>query len=88
VGNLAVRVVPRSRDAHVDVTAAGVVIRVRAAAEHGRATDEARRALAGSLNVPPSAIRLLRGARSRDKVFQIEGMTGTQALQRLRADSS
>jgi uncharacterized protein len=62
-----------------------VVIRVRAAPEGGRATDEARRTLAGSLDTPPSAIRLLRGARAREKVFEIDGMTGGQALQRLQA---
>ena len=62
-----------------------MVIRVRAAPEGGRATDEARRALARSLDVPPTAIRLLRGPRARDKVFEIDGMTGSEALQRLRA---
>jgi uncharacterized protein len=85
VGSLSVRVVPRSRDARVDVTPAGVVIRVRAAPEGGRATDEARRTLAGSLGTPASAIRLLRGSRAREKVFDIHGMTGNEALQRLQA---
>jgi uncharacterized protein len=69
----------------VDVTPAGVVIRVRAAPEGGRATDEARRTLAGSLGTPPSAIRLRRGDRAREKVFDIHRMTGGEALQRLQA---
>jgi uncharacterized protein len=72
----------------VDLTSSGVVIRVRAAPEGGRATDEARRALASSLDLPPSAIRLVRGARSREKVFGIDGLTGSEALQRLQALTS
>jgi uncharacterized protein len=78
-------VVPGSRDVRVDVTPAGVVIRVRAAPEGGRATDEARRTLAGSLDTSPSGVRLRRGARGRQKVFEIDGMSGSEALQRFRA---
>lgn len=61
-----------------------IVIRVRAAPEGGRATEEAARALAAALGVPPSTVTVLRGRRSREKVFEVAGMTGDEALQRLR----
>ena len=63
----------------------GIVVRVRAAPEGGRATEEARKALAAALGTPPSAVTLRRGRRSRDKVFDLARMTKEEALQRLRA---
>ena len=52
-----------------------VLVRVRAAPEGGRATDEARRALARVLGVPASRVRLRAGARQRIKVFEVDGMS-------------
>ena len=60
-------------------------MRVRAAAEGGQATEEARRALAESLGVPGSVVELHRGARSRTKVFEVAGLGQQQAEMRLRA---
>jgi len=62
-----------------------IVIRVRAAPEGGRATEEARRALADALGMASSAVTLRRGRRSREKVFEVARLTTEQALQRLRA---
>jgi uncharacterized protein YggU (UPF0235/DUF167 family) len=84
MGKLEVRVVPRAGRTEVAVGERGVVVRVRAAPEDGRATDEARRALAGALDVPASAISVVRGARSRRKLFEVDGIDGSEALQRLR----
>jgi uncharacterized protein YggU (UPF0235/DUF167 family) len=68
----------------VEAASGAIVIRVRAAPEGGRATAEASRALAAALGVPPSAVVLRRGRRSREKVFEVAGLTGDEALQRLR----
>jgi hypothetical protein len=84
VGNVAVHVVPRSDRTAVDVSAGRIVIRVRAAPADGRATEEARRALAGALGVPPSRVTLLRGPRSRDKIFEVAEMTRAEVLQRFQ----
>jgi uncharacterized protein YggU (UPF0235/DUF167 family) len=84
MGTLAVRVIPRSDRTEVAVGERGVVVRVRSAPADGRATEEARRALARGLGVPASAIALRRGARSREKVFEVAGITGAEALQRLQ----
>ena len=64
---------------------AGVVVRVRAAPEGGRATAEARRALAAALGVPASAVRLRSGARSRVKVFAVAGLAHGEPERRLHA---
>jgi uncharacterized protein YggU (UPF0235/DUF167 family) len=85
VGSLGVRVVPRSGRTIVETTSDAIVVRVRAVPEGGRATEEARRALAGALRVPPSEVTLRRGRRSREKVFEVARLTREQALQRLQA---
>lgn len=69
---MSVRVVPRSGRSVVEPDEeGGLVIRVRAAPESGRATEEARRALAAHLGVPASQVRLRAGARSRRKLFEV-----------------
>jgi uncharacterized protein YggU (UPF0235/DUF167 family) len=84
VGSLTVRVVPRSKRRGVEASSEGIVVRVRAAPEGGRATEEARKALAVALGTPASGVSLRRGRRSREKVFELAEMTEEQALQRLR----
>jgi uncharacterized protein YggU (UPF0235/DUF167 family) len=85
MGAVTVRVVPRAGRTSVAVRDGGIVVRVRPAAEGGRATEAARRALAEALDVPASTVRLRSGARSRTKVFDIDGLDETQATMRLRA---
>lgn len=84
-GTVTVRVVPRSGRSAVEMGPAGVLVRVRAAPEGGRATEEARRALAGALGVPASSVRLRTGARSRTKVFEVDEMSSEDLAMRLRA---
>ena len=67
------------------VTEAGLVIRVAAAPEKGRATEHARRALAEALDVAPSRIELRSGPKSRRKTFSVEGITPLDARVRLLA---
>jgi uncharacterized protein YggU (UPF0235/DUF167 family) len=84
VGSLTVHVVPRSTRTVVEASSRGIVIRVRAIPDGGRATEEARRALADALGVTLSSVTLRRGRRSREKVFEVAVLTEEEALQRLR----
>jgi len=83
MGVVTVRVVPRAGTTAVERGPEGIRVRVRAAPEGGRATEEARRAIASALRVAPSTVRLVRGARSRTKVFEIEGLTADDLRVRL-----
>jgi uncharacterized protein YggU (UPF0235/DUF167 family) len=85
MGSITVRVVPRSGRTAVEAGPHGVTVRVRAAPEGGRATEEARRAVAAAADVPPSAVRLRSGARSRAKVFEVEGVGAEELARRLGA---
>jgi len=85
MGVVTVRVMPRSRRAGVVVSDTGVVVRVRAAPEGGKATEEARRALAAALGLPASAVTLRSGATARTKRFEVSGLTAREAEVRLRA---
>ncbi len=68
--SVTVLVRPRSRPL-IELAPDTLVVRVAAAAVEGRATDEARRALARAARVPASRVTLVSGARSRTKVFRI-----------------
>jgi uncharacterized protein len=84
---VAVRVRPRARPG-LEVTDGGLVIRVAAVPEKGRATEEARRALASALGVAPSAVTLRSGAAARRKTFLVEGLSTTEARARLLATAA
>jgi hypothetical protein len=84
VAIVTVRVVPRSDRTLVEVSEGLIVIRVRAAPVDGRATEEARRALADALDVPASDVTLRRGHRSRDKFFEVARLSRDEVAQRLR----
>jgi hypothetical protein len=85
MAKVTVRVMPRSGRSRVELGAEILVIRVRAAPEGGRATEEARRVLAEALHVAPTRVRLVSGARARTKVFEIEGLTPDDLEVRLGA---
>jgi uncharacterized protein YggU (UPF0235/DUF167 family) len=85
MGLVTVRVIPRSGRTSVELEERGIVVRVTAVPEDGRATEAARRALAEALGVPVSATQLRRGARSRTKVFEVRGVEQSAAEVRLRA---
>jgi hypothetical protein len=85
MGSVTVRVIPRSGRSAVEAGPAGVLVRVRAAPEGGRATEEARRALARALGVPHSSVRLRTGARSRAKVFEVDDVSSEDLAMRLSA---
>jgi uncharacterized protein len=50
-----------------------LVLRVRERAVEGKANEACVRALATAYGVAPSAVELVRGARSRRKSFEIKG---------------
>jgi uncharacterized protein YggU (UPF0235/DUF167 family) len=81
---VAVQVRPRSQPG-LEVTEAGLVIRVAAPPEKGRATDHARRALAEALDVPASSVELRSGPASRRKTFIVESISPLDARSRLLA---
>ncbi len=83
MATITVRVVPRSARPGVEVRESRVVVRVQAPPVEGRATEEARRALAAALGVPRGAVRLRSGATARDKAFDVDGVSVEQALRRL-----
>ena len=85
MASIRVRVTPRSGRTEVEAGADGVVIRVRAVPEAGKATEEAARALADALGVPPTRVRLRTGARSRTKTYEVEGLSSDDLQRRLRA---
>jgi uncharacterized protein YggU (UPF0235/DUF167 family) len=85
MGLVTVRVVPKAGRISVGLDDRGIIVRVRAAPADGRATEDARRALAERLGVPGSAVELHRGARSRTKVFEVAGLGQEQVEMRLRA---
>src|SRR5258706_13777848 len=64
----------------------GSALRVsgRAAPEKGKANEALEEVIARGLKLRRSAVRLWRGETSRDKVFQIEGLTGEELCERVR----
>ena len=58
-------------------------VRVRARPEKGLANEAALRLLAGRLNVPRSRFALVRGATSRDKLVEVEGLSEDELRARL-----
>ena len=61
----------------------GWKLRVTAAPERGRANDEVLAVLAIVLDVPRTAMRLVAGAASRDKVVEVDGLDAAEIDRRL-----
>jgi uncharacterized protein len=76
---LEVRVQPRAKKNEVLVRDRRVVVRVTAPPAEGRANAAVCALLAKKLGVPKRAVKVQRGAASRDKVVSIEGMDERQA---------
>lgn len=68
---IAVTVKPGSKIAGIEATADGLVLRVRERAIDGAANEACVRALAEHFGLAPSSVALIRGARSRKKLFEI-----------------
>src|SRR5262245_14206075 len=76
MGLVTVRVHRRSTRTVVEVGERGILARVRAAPECGRANEEARLALAQSLGVPGSWVALRRGALADEGLRHPRGRSG------------
>ncbi len=79
---VSMRVRPRSRPGFAERDGV-LLVSVEAPSVEGRATEQARRALASALQVAPSAVRLRSGERSRSKVFHVTGVDIATAVRRL-----
>ncbi|MBP3544719.1 MAG: DUF167 domain-containing protein [Alphaproteobacteria bacterium] len=67
-----VRVIPRAKINQVEVQPDGLVrVHTTTAPTDGKATADVIKMLAQHYGVPKTSIRLIRGATSRDKVFEI-----------------
>jgi uncharacterized protein YggU (UPF0235/DUF167 family) len=83
---LIVRVTPGARDSAVTGWQGDVLrLRVREKAQKGRANEAVAQLLAKSLGVPASAVVLKRGATSREKLFEVDGLDGVEIRKRLGA---
>lgn len=71
-GRLAVHVVPGARSESLTLVAGGLVAKVRAKPEDGKANAAVRDLLAAALDLAPSRLELLRGATSREKLFLVK----------------
>ena len=69
---LAVRVTPGARSESIAVVEGGLLVKVRAKPEDGKANAAVLALLAATLAIAPSRLRLLRGATSREKVFVVD----------------
>ncbi len=73
--SLTVRVAPRSRRTAVErASDGGVLVRVRAAPEGGKATAEAGEAIAEWLGIRKGRVTLRTGGRSRIKIYLLNGV--------------
>jgi hypothetical protein len=71
-GRLAVRVTPGARSEALEISEGRLLAKVRVKPEDGKATAAVQAMLADALGVATSRLRLLRGATSREKLFQID----------------
>lgn len=86
---LAVKVSPKAaRDAIVGWHGGALKISVTAVPERGKANAAVQRLLAKTLDLPLSAVVLLRGDSSSQKLFEIRGLQEGEVLRRLPPSSA
>jgi uncharacterized protein len=84
MGDLRVRVQPRSRRTEIAGERAGsLLLRVTAPPLEGRANRAACKLLAGQLRVAAGRVTVLRGTGARDKVIRVEGIDSETLHRRL-----
>lgn len=87
--SLRVRVQPRaSREEVAGAREGALVVRLKAPPVEGRANEALVRFLARLLAVPPSAVRLARGAAGRDKLLRVRGLAAADVQARLLTSRS
>jgi uncharacterized protein (TIGR00251 family) len=84
---LAVRVMPRARQDEIAGMREGVLlVRTTAPPQDGRANAAVLRLIAKRLGIARTRVVLVAGARSREKLLRIEGLTGAEARERLLSE--
>jgi uncharacterized protein len=79
-----VRVKPRaSRDALEGERDGALLVRLRSAPVEGEANAALARLLARAAGVPPSSVKILRGAAGREKLLLFDGLDANVLRQRL-----
>lgn len=79
-----VRVVPRASQSSIEGTYGGALkVRIAAPPVDGAANDELVAVLAKAFGVPKSRVRVVRGASSRTKSVEIDGVSSRELLQRI-----
>lgn len=77
----AVRIAPGARgNALAGATGGALRVRIAAPAIEGRANEALRRFLADCLNIPPTAVRIVFGERSRLKRVEVRGASLDRVL--------
>lgn len=72
-GRLAVRATPGARSEALVIEGGRLLAKVRVKPQDGAANDAVLKLLALALGLAPSRLTLLRGATSREKLFQVDG---------------
>jgi uncharacterized protein (TIGR00251 family) len=86
MGQVRVKVTPGAReDAVIGWQEDVLRIRVRAKPERGKANEAVCRLLAEVAGVPASAVSIVTGARSRDKLVRVDGLDGDEMRRRIAA---
>lgn len=86
--NLDIRVQPRASRNSVEIAADETIrVRVTAPPDRGKANDAVVKLLAAKLGVSRSAVRIVRGHTSRNKVVQVGGLNRDDAISRVRASA-
>jgi uncharacterized protein YggU (UPF0235/DUF167 family) len=80
---LSVKVKPGSKKTGISLEGDCIVLRVRERAIEGAANEACVRALSQALDVAPSRVTLVRGARGREKRFEIADLEEAEARKRL-----
>jgi hypothetical protein len=75
-----VRATPRAKSNRIELIEGRIKIWVTAPPADGQANQAVRDLLADRLGIAPSRVSLIRGAASREKTFQIDGMTMDSVL--------
>ena len=84
MAQIIVSVKPCSRKPGITVVGSTIEVRVSEAPQDGCANEAVRAALAAALGIPRSRVTLLRGARAKQKAFEIDGWDREAIIARLQ----
>ncbi len=84
MGEISVKVTPKSSREEIAFKEGIARVWVRAAPSDGEANEAVCRLVAKRLGVPPSAVRVARGQTSRTKVIECQGLDSPEIEARLK----